>query len=295
MTYDAMNNANFPFDLEQSFFPDFHPGLLPDGYDALNEFDFEELARTFAPVGKSDEGADAFAKLGLELNYPVVAERECAVKNDSCSEKGYTALDSLLRSTSQLATQRALYMTTPQTISAALDNTSSPHHNPLYLHSFDDCSSPATITSQHFSSSGSEGDWEEIAPRTPIGASNNKKRKLDGDLETMASMVYPSQALTPDELGSLPELELSQGPGQHKRRRSTTVDSQSTVEDLTPLEMPDGSTRFTANWLPVDPSGGFTIGMPEDKSASHYAAYESSAGSDPMAEIGREAFLSVGD
>jgi hypothetical protein len=23
--------------------------------------------------------------------------------------------------------------------------------------------------------------------------------------------------------------------------------------------MPDGSTRFTANWLPVDPTGGFTI------------------------------------
>lgn len=34
-------------------------------------------------------------------------------------------------------------------------------------------------------------------------------------------------------------------------------------EGLTPLEMPDGSTRFTANWLPVDPQGGFTIGSPE--------------------------------
>ncbi|KAL4791389.1 hypothetical protein BDV19DRAFT_370532 [Aspergillus venezuelensis] len=31
---------------------------------------------------------------------------------------------------------------------------------------------------------------------------------------------------------------------------------------LTPLEMPDGTTRFTANWLPVDPQGGFTIRSP---------------------------------
>lgn len=29
---------------------------------------------------------------------------------------------------------------------------------------------------------------------------------------------------------------------------------------LTPLEMPDGTTRLTANWLPVDPEGGCTIG-----------------------------------
>lgn len=33
-------------------------------------------------------------------------------------------------------------------------------------------------------------------------------------------------------------------------------------DDLTPLEMPDGSTRLTANWLPVDPEGGFTIAEP---------------------------------
>ncbi|KAE8383744.1 hypothetical protein BDV26DRAFT_326 [Aspergillus bertholletiae] len=48
-------------------------------------------------------------------------------------------------------------------------------------------------------------------------------------------------------------------------------------EDIfTPLEMPDGSTRFTSNWLPVDPSGGFTI-CP-----------------DPLAGMTSEAFVSVG-
>lgn len=30
-------------------------------------------------------------------------------------------------------------------------------------------------------------------------------------------------------------------------------------DSLTPLEMPDGSTRWTANWLPVDPGAGFMI------------------------------------
>jgi hypothetical protein len=30
-------------------------------------------------------------------------------------------------------------------------------------------------------------------------------------------------------------------------------------EHLTPLEMPDGSTRLTGNWLPVDPVAGFTF------------------------------------
>jgi hypothetical protein len=35
------------------------------------------------------------------------------------------------------------------------------------------------------------------------------------------------------------------------------------VEDcFTPLEMPDGSTRLTSNWLPVDPDAGFTVGSP---------------------------------
>jgi hypothetical protein len=35
------------------------------------------------------------------------------------------------------------------------------------------------------------------------------------------------------------------------------------VEDyFTPLEMPDGSSRLTSNWLPVDPEAGFTIGSP---------------------------------
>ncbi|KAJ5171196.1 uncharacterized protein N7500_003979, partial [Penicillium coprophilum] len=36
--------------------------------------------------------------------------------------------------------------------------------------------------------------------------------------------------------------------------------SRKDEECLTPLEMPDGSTRMTSNWLPVDPEAGFAIG-----------------------------------
>jgi hypothetical protein len=37
----------------------------------------------------------------------------------------------------------------------------------------------------------------------------------------------------------------------------------------TTLEMPDGSTRRTSNWLPVDPQAGFTIGSHSQKRDSH--------------------------
>ena len=46
------------------------------------------------------------------------------------------------------------------------------------------------------------------------------------------------------------------------------VSAMTEVEDcFIPLEMPDGSTRLTSNWLPVDPEAGFTIGsfmMPDE-------------------------------
>lgn len=36
-------------------------------------------------------------------------------------------------------------------------------------------------------------------------------------------------------------------------------------EGFMPLEMPDGSTRLTSNWLPVNPDAGFTIAPPEEQ------------------------------
>ncbi len=44
-------------------------------------------------------------------------------------------------------------------------------------------------------------------------------------------------------------------------------------ECFTPLEMPDGTTRLTSNWLPVDQDAGLTIGCPtvleDDATAFH--------------------------
>ncbi|KAJ5229209.1 hypothetical protein N7489_009917 [Penicillium chrysogenum] len=56
-------------------------------------------------------------------------------------------------------------------------------------------------------------------------------------------------------------LDTQYQPGQthslsSPHRRHSGIDE----ECLTPLEMPDGSTRMTSNWLPVDPDAGFAIG-----------------------------------
>ncbi|KAB8233416.1 uncharacterized protein BDW43DRAFT_87021 [Aspergillus alliaceus] len=146
-----------------------------------------------------------------------------------------------------------------------------PPHNPIYAPSPPDCSTPTTITSQTLSS---PDDWA-TTPRTPLGLN---KRKLEVDLAPTHAQSHAS----PSPLGVPPELELVASSGGVKRRRSTEPDSDSeTSLSLTPLEMPDGSTRFTSNWLPVDPEGGFTIGMGEMF--------------DPLAGVGREAFVCVGD
>lgn len=46
----------------------------------------------------------------------------------------------------------------------------------------------------------------------------------------------------------------------HSLRSPHSQQSRMDDECLTPLEMPDGSTRMTSNWLPVDPEAGFAIG-----------------------------------
>ncbi|KAB8072691.1 hypothetical protein BDV29DRAFT_176853, partial [Aspergillus leporis] len=174
----------------------------------------------------------------------------------------------------------------------AILESQSPHNTTtLYSHSpfHDECSSPATITSQY------TDDWD-IGPRTPTSLTSHKRRRLDEGAST--------------SLGSSPKTGTELSDNTTKRRRSHSPltnrpllplhsedkpHEENKEEDddndlFTPLEMPDGSTRFTSNWLPVDPEGGFTIGMPD------YGNGSAGPGFDPMADIGfgREAFLSVG-
>lgn len=129
-------------------------------------------------------------------------------------------LDDLLRSTSQLATERALYMTVGSPTSMSL---------PM----LDACSSPG---SSHLSSGASDAeadadaDWErDLVYRLPDPAAS-----------TAAAPFHPAPLFYPQDLPQ----EVYETPE---------------CSGLTPLEMPDGSTRFTSNWLPVDPEGGFTI------------------------------------
>lgn len=42
-------------------------------------------------------------------------------------------------------------------------------------------------------------------------------------------------------------------------------DASQFPEGFMPLEMPDGSTRLTSNWLPVSPDAGFTVAPPDEQ------------------------------
>ncbi|KAE8134746.1 hypothetical protein BDV38DRAFT_285522 [Aspergillus pseudotamarii] len=238
-----------------------------------------------------------------------------------------TTLNTLLRSTSYQATQRALYMTTPTT-------PTSPHQ--IYSPS---SPSPTSPTSSHNPDTISNSDTDSISfgprtppPQTPIynynynPESNSKKRKASTEIDLDSGIhhhTYNNSTIYSQsgggELGVLTEEQLehyhnhnqqiafypSHSSGNNPKRRRSSVQSQlqpqsrsrsrsqsptqsrfqeqeqeeeqeQEQEIFTPLEMPDGSTRFTSNWLPVDPSGGFTI-CP-----------------DPLVGVMGEAFVSVG-
>ncbi|KAJ5623832.1 hypothetical protein N7510_000141 [Penicillium lagena] len=87
----------------------------------------------------------------------------------------------------------------------------------------DPCSSPGT---SHDSSSGWEGDPEREV--MDLHSADSSPPKL-----------YPRTPREPI----------------HQYQHMADED-----DNLIPLEMPDGSTRFTGNWLPVDPGVGVTIG-----------------------------------
>ncbi|KAL4988178.1 hypothetical protein BDW68DRAFT_98330 [Aspergillus falconensis] len=131
------------------------------------------------------------------------------------------SLDDLLRTASQLATERALYMNIP-----SISATASATANPLSPTAEPGISSPSASSSHH--SIASDTDEHDLPA-------------FD------APQVY-----------QLPEI--SANSSAHAPRYLASRDVKET--NLTPLEMPDGTTRFTANWLPVDPEGGFTIRPP---------------------------------
>ncbi|PYH49864.1 uncharacterized protein BP01DRAFT_378473 [Aspergillus saccharolyticus JOP 1030-1] len=199
------------------------------------------------------------------------------------------SLNDLLRSTSQLATERALYMNIRGAISSPR---SSSHDTVSVLPQFgqspvaqESCSSPGM---SHQSYSGSEGDWDrEYNVREPaqyyrlpdLGRSDTlplPSYPIDGMMMAEPPFSDPHlpaafPAASPQKCSSG---AASQGKGRaaappHAGTNGLKTMTGNAMDGLTPLEMPDGSTRFTANWLPVDPEAGFTIRDPSVGPFSH--------------------------
>ncbi|KAL5359244.1 hypothetical protein BJX96DRAFT_148049 [Aspergillus floccosus] len=135
-------------------------------------------------------------------------------------------LDDLLRSTSQLATERALYMTvgSPSTTTSAMS---------MSMPMLDACSSPG---GSHLSSGASEAEADADADWERDLSAVSSVYRLPDPVASTSAAFYPA-------------------PFYPQQQAYATAENNG----LTPLEMPDGSTRFTSNWLPVDPEGGFTI------------------------------------
>ncbi|KAL2868788.1 uncharacterized protein BJX67DRAFT_379735 [Aspergillus lucknowensis] len=151
------------------------------------------------------------------------------------------SLDDLLRTASQLVTERALYMNIPPANPHSPPYHSSPPPADAYI------GSPGASTSHH--SNASEAD-EHDAPVfdfaqvycLPEGTGNNTTGYFSPPVHQPQSRDH---VVTGDQK--------PQSKAHAEKAKKT---------GLTPLEMPDGSTRLTANWLPVDPQGGLTIRPP---------------------------------
>ncbi|PWY87539.1 hypothetical protein BO70DRAFT_287762 [Aspergillus heteromorphus CBS 117.55] len=208
---------------------------------------------------------------------------------------GDLSLHDLLRSTSQLATERALYMTSlPGTGTGSGTGSTSSHDSHHLTHSRsaaarlrfapspiteDPCSSPGT---SHQSYSGSESDWEREYSNTNYGdpgpfyglseiGFSDSIASLDHTLDEVIHHQQQHQPLDTPLSNSHPEPRRKSVVGHMNLPNYQPLDTTTLAADddddeeengLTPLEMPDGSTRFTTNWLPVDPEGGFTIRAP---------------------------------
>ncbi|KAL2802235.1 hypothetical protein BJX63DRAFT_415616 [Aspergillus granulosus] len=164
------------------------------------------------------------------------------------------SLDDLLRTASQLATERALYMNIPP---AVPQSPPAFHPSPPAPAADAYVSSPGASPSHHSNAS----DTDEPAPafdvaqvyRLPEGNGNGSNADAHGGY---FSPLIHIQAR--DHAAAIVPHSASSSNNSNPQTKAHTEGKNS----LTPLEMPDGSTRFTANWLPVDPQGGFTIRPP---------------------------------
>ncbi|GIK02032.1 hypothetical protein Aspvir_006075 [Aspergillus viridinutans] len=155
----------------------------------------------------------------------------------------------LLRSTSQNAAERALFMTPSGLASPSSSSFSSSSSNQnSSTPSLDPCTprTPSTTSKE----SDEDYDWDCDRDLDPAHF-----YKLPDRLDSSQSVPRP-----PRHVHHSPPPPHHHYTHPHPHRvNNTTHREEDEADALTPLEMPDGSTRFTANWLPVDPTGGFTI------------------------------------
>lgn len=193
------------------------------------------------------------------------------------------------------AAERALFMTpsvTSPSSSSPSSSLSNQHSSPSL--DLDPCTPSTTSTSSKESDEDGDCDWEH-----PTATNLHYYKLPDTSFQAIprpSRVHHHHQEHYPYRVNNHRD---SEGVGEE-------------AEELTPLEMPDGSTRFTANWLPVDPTGGFTIGVgieegrcasiPVSASAVDYGyAYEYGEQDhaygygygDPVLQFSKEAFIQM--
>ncbi|PWY87075.1 hypothetical protein BO94DRAFT_66640 [Aspergillus sclerotioniger CBS 115572] len=261
------------------------PELCPEFDLAMGEA-ASELYHTSQPMGVANA-----------LNAPRLADKITSIFGESTFNiapvsKPIAAdfsLDDLLRSASQLATERALYMNIPAGTPSPRASHDSPSSRVRFVQSpvlDDPCSSPTSYQSY----SGSEGDWDrEYNHGEPV--------QFYGLPEIGFSEAVPLHHALDEAMVQPPFGDPLPTPNPGPRRKSQTMEISLSMDSnesgLTPLEMPDGSTRFTANWLPVDPEGGFTIRAPPPPPASRIDPNSSWAQDPADYYFAQSAFISI--
>ncbi|KAL2830377.1 hypothetical protein BJY01DRAFT_254694 [Aspergillus pseudoustus] len=262
--YDASSWGFDPLNPGPGF--NLEPGVSGDeelwyrSHLGMNVFDQGQLQPVEEPFTGYDFATPGSGKTASQLTtlhmdaFPSRADKLLPrVENLQAPDGGAPySLEDLLRAASQLATERALYMNIPQSPQGYAHSPPAPAAD-AYI------SSPGASPSHHSNAS----DTDEPAPafdfaqvyRLPEG--NGNGNITGGNTNTHGYFSPPIHILPRDHApATVPHNASDNNSNPRTKAHAEGKDT------LTPLEMPDGSTRFTANWLPVDPQGGFTIRPP---------------------------------
>ncbi|KAJ5542833.1 hypothetical protein N7535_005257 [Penicillium sp. DV-2018c] len=249
-----MTEAHFSYDMVSwpgmDGLVDFHMG--PGSSD---DFDLHPFIAGDLPLTADEDLDPSWTDTRWLNSYPVkpsatqpypqswydagLVKGDCGGMNTSTSLLHNTPL-SPTTGTPQINNTRADHLATQR----ALFMTPSPNPLPYQFPGTPASDPRASPQSSHTSSSGWEAEFEFEDAYTSF---HNKGGLLDSQYQTQNRSSHP--------------------PHQYTQRDDE--------ECFTPLEMPDGSTRLTSNWLPVDQDCGFTIGSTLPSEDDREAAFRS--------------------